>query len=162
MSAPLTVPAERPEARIPPAVLEQLGRPIRGPSALGSDPRRLWSLTWALARTEFKLAYFGSALGYLWQLMRPLLLFGVIQAIHRQSASISSTSISRSTTIPPFFSITSTRLMIGPGGTFSATRAMAATGLETNRPIHHDNADTPMAMTRIPIIIRNIVSSRDI
>jgi ABC-2 type transport system permease protein len=57
------------------------GRPIKGPSALGSDPRRLWSLTWALARTEFKLAYFGSALGYLWQLMRPLLLFGVIYLV---------------------------------------------------------------------------------
>ncbi|HEX5309233.1 MAG TPA: ABC transporter permease [Solirubrobacteraceae bacterium] len=56
----------------------QLGRPIKGPSALGSDPRRLWHLTWALAKTEFKLTFFGSALGYLWQLMRPLLLFGVI------------------------------------------------------------------------------------
>jgi ABC-2 type transport system permease protein len=58
-----------------------LGRPIKGPSALGSDPKRLWHLTWALARTEFKLAFFGSALGYLWQLMRPLLLFGVIYAV---------------------------------------------------------------------------------
>jgi ABC-2 type transport system permease protein len=58
-----------------------LGRPIKGPSALGSDPRRLLSLTWVLATTEFKLAFFGSALGYLWQLMRPLLLFGVIYAV---------------------------------------------------------------------------------
>jgi ABC-2 type transport system permease protein len=56
-------------------------RPIKGPSALGSDPKRLWHLTWTLARTEFKLAFFGSALGYLWQLMRPLLLFGVIYAV---------------------------------------------------------------------------------
>jgi ABC-2 type transport system permease protein len=58
-----------------------LGRPIKGPSALGSDPRRLWHLTWALAKTEFKLTFFGSALGYLWQLMRPLLLFGVIYMV---------------------------------------------------------------------------------
>jgi len=58
-----------------------LGQPIKGPSALGSDPRRLWHLTWALATTEFKLSFFGSALGYLWQLMRPLLLFGVIYAV---------------------------------------------------------------------------------
>jgi ABC-2 type transport system permease protein len=58
-----------------------LGTPIKGPSALGSDPRRLWHLTWALAKTEFKLAFFGSALGYLWQLMRPLLLFGVIYGV---------------------------------------------------------------------------------
>jgi ABC-2 type transport system permease protein len=58
-----------------------LGHPIKGPSALGSDPRRLWHLTWALAKTEFKLTFFGSALGYLWQLMRPLLLFGVIYLV---------------------------------------------------------------------------------
>jgi ABC-2 type transport system permease protein len=77
MSAP-TVTAE---LALEPGVIERLGRPIKGPSALGSDPRRLWSLTWALARTEFKLAYFGSALGYLWQLMRPLLLFGVIYLV---------------------------------------------------------------------------------
>jgi ABC-2 type transport system permease protein len=63
------------------AELERLGRPIRGPSALGSDPKRLWHLTWTLAKTEFKLTFFGSALGYLWQLMRPLLLFGVIYAV---------------------------------------------------------------------------------
>ncbi len=58
-----------------------LGRPIKGPSALGSNPRRLWHLTWTLARTEFKLAFFGSALGYLWQLMRPLMLFGVMYVL---------------------------------------------------------------------------------
>ena len=62
-----------------------LGRPIKGPSALGSDPSRLWHLTWTLAKTEFKLAFFGSALGYLWQLMRPLLLFGVIYLVISKS-----------------------------------------------------------------------------
>ena len=31
-----------------------------------------------LARTEFKLRFFGSVLGYVWTLMRPLLLFGVL------------------------------------------------------------------------------------
>jgi ABC-2 type transport system permease protein len=65
--------------------LEELGRPIRGPSAFGSDPKRLWQLTWALAKTEFKLAFFGSVLGYLWQLMRPLLLFGVIYVVISRS-----------------------------------------------------------------------------
>ncbi len=67
------------------ARLEGLGRPIKGPSALGSDPRRLWHLTWTLSKTEFKLAFFGSALGYLWQLMRPLLLFGVIYLVVSKS-----------------------------------------------------------------------------
>lgn len=68
---------------------EGLGRPIKGPSALGSDPRRLWHLTWALSKTEFKLAFFGSALGYLWQLMRPLLLFGVIYLVVSKSKLLS-------------------------------------------------------------------------
>ncbi len=35
-------------------------------------------LTTTLARTEFKLRYFGSALGYVWSLVRPLLFFGVL------------------------------------------------------------------------------------
>ncbi len=49
-----------------------------GPSALGGDVRRFWELTTTLARADFKLRYFGSALGYLWSLMRPLLFFGVL------------------------------------------------------------------------------------
>ena len=52
------------------------GRQVKGPTALGDDPRRFWHLTWTLAVTDFKLRFFGSVLGYLWQLMRPLMLFG--------------------------------------------------------------------------------------
>jgi len=48
------------------------------PSALGGDLRRFWSLTYTLAATDFKLRFFGSALGYVWTLMRPLMLFGVL------------------------------------------------------------------------------------
>ena len=69
--------------------VEGLGTPIKGPTALGSDPRRFWNLTRALAVTEFKLRFFGSALGYLWQLMRPLLLFGIIFAIFSTVAKLS-------------------------------------------------------------------------
>ncbi len=57
---------------------EQLGRPIEGPSATGGDLHRLAHLTWTLGTTDFKLKFFGSVLGYLWQIMRPLLLFGVL------------------------------------------------------------------------------------
>ncbi len=57
---------------------EDLGRPIRGPQALTSDWPRFWHLTFNIARTEWKLRFFGSVLGYLWQLVRPLLLFGVL------------------------------------------------------------------------------------
>jgi ABC-2 type transport system permease protein len=68
-----------------PAVdVELLGPPIKGPSALGSDWRRFVRLTWALATTDFRLRFFGSALGYLWQLMRPLMLFGVLFAVFSQ------------------------------------------------------------------------------
>jgi ABC-2 type transport system permease protein len=61
-----------------------LGRPIKGPSALGGDLRRLLHLSVTLAVMEFKLRFFGSALGYLWQLMRPLLLFGVLYVVFTQ------------------------------------------------------------------------------
>ncbi|MBA3376475.1 MAG: ABC transporter permease, partial [Actinobacteria bacterium] len=54
---------------------------FRGPSALGDDLRRFGNLTYVLAATDFKLRFFGSALGYLWTLMRPLLLFGVLYVV---------------------------------------------------------------------------------
>ena len=50
----------------------------QGPAALGGSPRRFVELVFTLARTDFKLRYFGSFLGYFWQLIRPLLFFGVI------------------------------------------------------------------------------------
>ncbi len=49
-----------------------------GPSAFGGSARRFYELTLTMARTEFKLRYFGSILGYVWSLMRPLLFFGVL------------------------------------------------------------------------------------
>jgi ABC-2 type transport system permease protein len=61
--------------------VHDLGRPIRGPSALGGDLRRMLHLTVTLAIMEFKLRFFGSVLGYLWQLMRPLMLFGVLYLV---------------------------------------------------------------------------------
>jgi ABC-2 type transport system permease protein len=54
------------------------GTPIRGPRALTDDWSRFWHLTYNIARNEFKLKFFGSVLGYAWQVMRPLLLFGVL------------------------------------------------------------------------------------
>jgi ABC-2 type transport system permease protein len=38
-------------------------------------------VTRALTVTEFKLRYFGSVLGYLWTLLRPLMLFGVLYVV---------------------------------------------------------------------------------
>jgi len=70
------------------AAREGMGRPIKGPSALGSDPRRLLQLTVVLAVMDFKLRFFGSVLGYLWQLMRPLMLFGVLYVVFTQFVKI--------------------------------------------------------------------------
>ena len=66
---------------VTPEVIAELGEPIKGPSALGSDRRRLFLLTWTLAVTDFKLKFFDSALGYLWQIMQPLALFGVLYTV---------------------------------------------------------------------------------
>ncbi|MGI8750605.1 MAG: ABC transporter permease [Thermoleophilaceae bacterium] len=57
---------------------------IQGPSAFGGDLRRLAYLSWIIGLTEYRLTYFGSVLGYLWSLMRPLLLFGVLYVMFSQ------------------------------------------------------------------------------
>ncbi|HWY19319.1 MAG TPA: ABC transporter permease, partial [Solirubrobacteraceae bacterium] len=61
-----------------PTLSEPLGHQIRGPRALDDSWSRFWQLAYNIARSEFKLKFFGSALGYLWQVVRPLLLFGVL------------------------------------------------------------------------------------
>jgi ABC-2 type transport system permease protein len=65
---------------------------VHGPSALSGDLRRFCALTFTLARTEFKLRFFGSALGYLWTLMRPLLLFGVLWVFFTKVAHVNSST----------------------------------------------------------------------
>lgn len=64
MSVPATSPPELKE--------------VRGPSALGGGARRFFDLLWLISVTEFKRVYFGTVLGYLWSLIRPLMLFGVL------------------------------------------------------------------------------------
>lgn len=59
-------------------------REVRGPSALGGGTRRFFDLLWLLATTEFKRTYFGTVLGYVWSLMRPLMLFGVLLFVFTQ------------------------------------------------------------------------------
>jgi ABC-2 type transport system permease protein len=66
----------------------ELGPPIAGPSALGGSPRRFAYLAVTLAATEFKLRFFGSVLGYLWQLVKPMLLFGVLYIVFTQFVKI--------------------------------------------------------------------------
>ena len=56
-------------------------KPIRGPSALGGGRRRFFDLLVLMAVSDFKKAYFGTALGYAWSLVRPLMLFGVLLVV---------------------------------------------------------------------------------
>jgi ABC-2 type transport system permease protein len=56
-------------------------RDVRGPSALGGGWRRSLELLYLIATTEFKRTYFGTVLGYLWSLCRPLLLFAVLLVV---------------------------------------------------------------------------------
>jgi ABC-2 type transport system permease protein len=50
-------------------------------SARNNELRRFLNITVALAVTEFKIRYFGSVFGYLWSLLRPLMLFGVLYTV---------------------------------------------------------------------------------
>jgi ABC-2 type transport system permease protein len=60
-------------------------RDVRGPSALGGGWRRALELLYLLAATEFKRSYLGTALGYLWSLARPLMLFAVLLTVFTQA-----------------------------------------------------------------------------
>ncbi len=51
---------------------------VPGPSALGGGWRRFVELLYLISVTDFKKNYFDTALGYLWSLARPLMLFAVL------------------------------------------------------------------------------------
>src|SRR5215813_4526373 len=59
-------------------------RDVPGPSAIGGGWRRALELLYLIALNEFKKTYFGTMLGYLWSLARPLMLFGVLLAVFTQ------------------------------------------------------------------------------
>jgi ABC-2 type transport system permease protein len=59
-------------------------RDVPGPSALGGGWRRSGELLYLIAVNDFKKTYFGTMLGYLWSLARPLMLFGVLLAVFTQ------------------------------------------------------------------------------
>ncbi|MGH2589560.1 MAG: ABC transporter permease [Microbacterium sp.] len=72
------------------AVAEMELRPVRGPSALGGGGRRFFELLYLISVTEFKKTYFGTVLGYVWSLLRPLILFGVLLFVFTQIFRIGS------------------------------------------------------------------------
>jgi len=60
-------------------------RDVRGPSALGGGWRRALDLLVLISVTEFRRSYLGTALGYLWSIARPLLLFAVLLTVFTQA-----------------------------------------------------------------------------
>lgn len=66
-------------------------REVRGPSALGGGRRRFFDLLWLMSVTEFRRTYFGTVLGYVWSLIRPLALFGVLLFVFTQVFKVGST-----------------------------------------------------------------------
>ncbi len=59
-------------------------REISGPSAVGGGAQRFFDLLWLSARTEFKLSYHGTALGFMWSFARPLMLFAILLVVFTQ------------------------------------------------------------------------------
>jgi len=68
-------------------------RDVQGPSALGGGSRRFFDLLRLMAVTEFKRVYFGTVLGYLWSLIRPLMLFGVLLLVFTQVFKVGSENV---------------------------------------------------------------------
>jgi ABC-2 type transport system permease protein len=68
-------------------------RDVGGPSALGGGSRRFFDLLSLISVTEFRRVYFGTVLGYLWSLIRPLLLFGVLLLVFTQVFRVGSNKV---------------------------------------------------------------------
>jgi ABC-2 type transport system permease protein len=63
-------------------------RDVSGPSALGGGWRRSLELLYLMASTEFKRLYFGTALGYIWTIGRPLAMFGVLLVVFTEGLKL--------------------------------------------------------------------------
>jgi ABC-2 type transport system permease protein len=54
---------------------------VKGPGAMTGEWRRFFYLATTLALMDWKLRFFGSVLGYIWSLLRPLMLFGILYLV---------------------------------------------------------------------------------
>lgn len=75
-----------PEATV--ALADRTAAPGAPHGTRGDEIRRTVTLTWTLALTDWKLRFYGSALGYLWTLVRPFAFFGVIYFVFTEIAHL--------------------------------------------------------------------------
>lgn len=68
-------------------------RPVVGPGAVGGGWKRFFDLLVLMSVSDFKKAYFGTVLGYVWSLLRPLMLFAVLLAVFTQIFRIGSADV---------------------------------------------------------------------
>lgn len=87
-------------AEASPEVIDELSVPegvgvaelkeVRGPSAIGGGRQRFFELLYLMASTDFKKTFFGTVLGYVWSLLRPLLTFAVLLVVFTKILRIGS------------------------------------------------------------------------
>lgn len=65
------------------------GWKISGPGAFEGSVRRMANLTWTLGFLDFRLKFFGAILGYVWQLARPAMFFGIYYVLFTQIIPVS-------------------------------------------------------------------------
>ena len=65
-------------------------RDVQGPPRSAAVGGAFFELLYLISVTEFKKTYFGTVLGYVWSLLRPLMLFAVLLAVFTQVFRIGS------------------------------------------------------------------------
>jgi ABC-2 type transport system permease protein len=68
------------------SIVEPAGAAAKPPR--WTETRRILNLSWTLALTDWKLKFYGSALGVLWTLVRPFAFFGVILFVFTEIAKL--------------------------------------------------------------------------
>ncbi|UTI65078.1 ABC transporter permease [Paraconexibacter antarcticus] len=62
--------------------------PVAHAPTRAAEARRLLTLTWTLALSDWKFRFYGSVLGLAWTLVRPFALFGVVYFVFTQIAGL--------------------------------------------------------------------------
>ena len=76
----VAVESQTPRARQGPPQLQE----IPTPGALDGDRGRFWNLLWMTAVYEYRRQFMTSVLGYVWTLLKPLLLFAILLVLIQQ------------------------------------------------------------------------------